>query len=377
VIRHPEEIATLAELRVPSDPGESGELFSAPFGWAENVSDPIFRFVATSAGAESERLALLRRHYRHRIFAMGTRDLMEARPVYVSLAAYTGTADDAIHAALTMAGAPPGMAVLALGRLGTGEFDVLSDADLIFVRDEGVSAPIAARAAEKAMHILAAYTREGLVFPVDARLRPHGNDGELVITPAQLHAYFEREAQAWEALSHTKLRYIAGAKNVADQVGGAAALLFARFRMDSGFGDAVQQMRQRLEAGEESPNLKTSPGAVYDIDFATGFLLVQSGVREMRGNLRDRLWRLAEAGALTKADAAALDHAAELFRTVDHVIRLVAGRSWRWLPGSDNARAVVEQNTYRILRRRPEPSLEAELVETMQRVRAIYERVLV
>ncbi len=376
LIRHPEEIAALTEVRVPPDPGESGELFSAPFGWTENVSDPIFRFVATSATAETERLALLRRHYRHRTFAIGARDLMEARPVYASLAAYTGTADDAIHAALTMAGAPTAMAVLALGRLGTGEFDVLSDADVIFVRDEGVSAPIAARAAEKAMHILAAYTREGLVFPVDARLRPHGHDGELVITPAQLQSYFEREAQAWEALSYTKLRYIAGAKTVADEASRAAGQLFARFRNDAGFGPAVREMRQRLESGEESPNLKTSPGAMYDIDFATGFLLVKHGVREMRGNLRDRLWRLAEAGALTKTDAAALDHAAELFRTVDHVIRLVAGRSRRWLPGSGHARAVTERNTFRILRRTSERSLEEELLETMQRVRAIYERIL-
>jgi glutamate-ammonia-ligase adenylyltransferase len=301
---------------------------------------------------------------------------MEERPVYASLAAYTGTADDAIHAALTMAGAPPGMAVLALGRLGTGEFDVLSDADVIFVRDVDVSAPIAARAAEKTMHTLAAYTREGLVFPVDARLRPHGNDGELVITPAQLESYFEREAQAWEALSYTKFRYIAGAKRVADQASRAVGRLFARFREDSVFVRAVREMRQRLQSGEETPNLKTASGAVYDIDFVTGFLLVKHGMREMRGNLRDRLWRLAEAGALTKADAAILDHAAEMFRTVDHMIRLVVGRSGRWLPSGEHARAVIEQNTFRILRRGSERGLEVELKETMQRVREIYERVV-
>jgi hypothetical protein len=65
-----------------------------------------------------------------------------------------------------------------------------------------------------------------------------------------------------------------------------------------------------------------------------------------------------------------------MFRTVEHVIRLVAGRSGRWLPSGEHARAVTEQNTFRILRRGSERGLEVELKETMQRVREIYERVI-
>ena len=30
------------------------------------------------------------------------------------------------------------------------------------------------------------YTRDGMAFPVDTRLRPRGGEGELVVTPAQL-----------------------------------------------------------------------------------------------------------------------------------------------------------------------------------------------
>jgi glutamate-ammonia-ligase adenylyltransferase len=300
---------------------------------------------------------------------------MEAQAVYGSLAVYTATADDAIHAALTMAKAPSGMAVLALGRLGTGEFDVLSDADVLFVRDESVDAQTAARVAEKVMHSLAAYTREGMVFPVDTRLRPRGNAGELVVTPEQMEIYCAQEGQAWEALSYSKLRYIAGTKSVADRICNVAGRLTARFREDREFPRLAADMRRRLEGGEQLPNLKTSPGGVYDIDFITGFLLVKHAVRDLRGNLRDRLWRLAEAGALANSDAAVLDHAAELLRTVDHVIRLVMGSSKRWVPGGEHARAVTEELTCRILRRKWECGLEEELLETMRRVRAVFERI--
>ena len=72
---------------------------------------------------------------------------------------------------------------MALGRLGTAEFDLLSDADLLFVRDDRTgSREPATKAAEQLMEALSAYTRDGTVFPVDARLRPRGAEGELVVT---------------------------------------------------------------------------------------------------------------------------------------------------------------------------------------------------
>ena len=56
------------------------------------------------------------------------------------------------------------------------------------------------------MQALAAYTRNGMVFPVDTRLRPRGGEGELLVTPVQLALYCEQAAQPWEALTYTKLR---------------------------------------------------------------------------------------------------------------------------------------------------------------------------
>jgi glutamate-ammonia-ligase adenylyltransferase len=270
------------------------------------------------------------------------------------------------------------MSVFALGRLGTGEFDVLSDADLLFLYAEDADRRSATKAAERLMQALAAYTQEGMVFPVDARLRPRGGEGELVITPSQLAAYFEHEAQAWESLIYTKLRFLMGDRGLADRAGHALSILFNRFAADRNFIPAVREMRSKLEAADaHGKTFKTSAGGTYDIDFLVNSLLVKHQIPNRQGTLRDRLWRCAESGGLEKSAAAAFDHAAELLRTTEHAVRLVTGRARKWLPATEHGRRNVEKLTSQILRADFPKGLESELECTCRKVRAIYERTLV
>src|SRR5438874_13076706 len=135
LIRHPEEIATLSELGGTSSRVGSGYLFQGPFA-KDRGGDPVFAYLGASQAPYGEKLSLLRQHYRHRMFAAGARDITELRNVYESLGATTAAAEDAIAAAFSLAGKPEGIAVMALGRVGSAEFDVLSDADLLFVSEE-------------------------------------------------------------------------------------------------------------------------------------------------------------------------------------------------------------------------------------------------
>jgi len=376
LVRHPEELVTLAELGEEHVRAGSAYLFESDLV-AGRSADPVFAYLAASAAPYNEKLALLRRHFRHRIFAAGARDIVELRDVYTSLGEVTAATEDAFAAAFEIAGAPEGLSVMALGRLGTSEFDVFSDADVLFVCEEDADREQLTPAAWKIVQVLNAYTKEGTVFPVDVRLRPHGGEGELLVSPAQLAPYFEQEAHAWEALTYSKLRFLAGSNSLARRAIAATDCMFQRFEADDGFLEAVRQMRCKLEESETSkPNFKTSKGAIYDVDFLCGFLLVKQKVRDKRGTLRDRLWRCAAAGWLTKADAAQLDHATELLRTADHVARLVLGRSGKWLPSSGNARRVTQTLTSRILQRDFSKGLETELEQTCRDVRATYDRIL-
>jgi glutamate-ammonia-ligase adenylyltransferase len=376
LIRHPEEIATLAGLAETAPRSTAASLFESAAGLAPKAGDPVFAYLAHSPVPYGEKLALLRQHFRHRAFGVGARDIIELRDVYASFADTAAAAEEAIATAFSIAGAPEGLAVMALGRLGSGEFDLLSDADVLFVCGEEDDRLSLTRCAEQMVHALAAYTREGMVFPVDARLRPRGSEGELLITPTQLAAYFEQEAQAWEALMYTKLRFLTGSLAQGGRARARLQVLHERFAADASFGKAIREMRTKLEVAEApGRSFKSSPGGIYDIDFITSFLLVKHGVADKQGSLRDRLWRCAASGLLDKSDAAILDHAAELLRTVEHVARLVVGRAVKWLPATEHARQVTERLTGQILGRAFPSGLESELERTCIEVRGIYEQV--
>ena len=376
LIRHPEEIVTLAELEeVPPQAG-GRYLFEKSLGLAETARDPVFTYLADSPFPYAEKLAMLRQHFRHRAFVAGARDVIESRDVYESFEATTAAAEDVMATAVRLADAED-LAVMAVGRLGSGEFDLLSDADVLFVCGEKGDRIALTKSAEQMMHALAAYTRDGTVFPVDARLRPRGGEGELLSTPSQLASYFEHEAQAWEALMYTKLRFLAGSQTQGERAKATLKTLFERFAADPGFSRAVREMRAKLESAEApGKSFKSSPGGIYDIDFITSFLLVKHGVADKRGSLRDRLWRCVDSGVLDKSHAGLLDHAAELVRTVEHVARLVVGRAGKWLPATEHGRKVTERLTGQILERDFPDGLESELDRTFGTVRRIYGNVL-
>ena len=76
--------------------------------------------------------------------------------------------------------------VVALGRLGMREFDLASDADLVFVLpDADQRSTCSGRAWPSAsIDLITAYTGSGVMFAVDTRLRPNGSAGALLQTEA-------------------------------------------------------------------------------------------------------------------------------------------------------------------------------------------------
>lgn len=375
LLRHPDEIATLEHLQPDAAAPANAALFDAEP--SVDISGPIFSYMSSAQVSDGEKLALLRQQFRHRVFASAARDVIESRRVFESLAETTNAADEAIAAAIVALGPLEGFAVLAMGRLGTREFDLLSDADLVFVRAESVDAAKAAHYAERLMQALAAYTREGTVFPVDTRLRPHGGEGELVITVAQLREYFRKEASAWEALSFTKLRLVAGTADI-----GAAALdtvhdLSSRFAADPQFVGAIRDMRQRLEQSAGSDlNLKLSPGGIYDVDFVAKYLAVRTSKGVQTANIRERLEWLVSQDVLDAELGRELAGIGELIRTIEHAIRLATGRSRATLPVGEHARHATEALVRAFTGSDLPGGLEPELRRAMARAREIYDHIV-
>ena len=272
------------------------------------------------------------------------------------------------------------MMVIALGRLGMREFDLASDADLLFIipDHEGQRQRFWTRVAEHLIEILTAYTGEGTILSLDTRLRPNGREGMLVQTESKYVDYFGNRAEAWEGIAYMKARGVAG------DTDRALAFLTELQRVDwRRYGQSgrskqdLRQMRMRLqrEQGAATP-LKAGLGGYYDADFILMYLRLKgAGMFFKSLNTPERIDILEKMGHLDANDAQFLLRATTFFRALDHAVRLVSGRAEERLPQSISEREMVAELMHRWTSERPSAAtLESELQSLQTRTRALFDR---
>jgi glutamate-ammonia-ligase adenylyltransferase len=222
---------------------------------------------------------------------------------------------------------------------------------------------------------------------VDTRLRPRGNESDLVHSAAYLAEYCRTEAQAWEALTWLKARPLTGNPALAARaIAAARQILGARFRDPMQLAAELAPMRKRLEeeaAAVRSKNeFKKMAGGNYDIEYALGFLFLTRGVPPVAGHVLRQIAALESAGALDTSSAQGLRTASLLYRSMDHAVRIVTGRSARRLPEPALAARVVP-----LLERwgiplageasaEPAARISSAVGECQRQVRAIYDSTL-
>jgi glutamate-ammonia-ligase adenylyltransferase len=388
LIRRPERLGRLLAL-AESHAGDHSRQLEMKLGVARAVELPaeLGRLVERQAELASQ-MNGLRRYYWNEVFFWGAREVCLHSPLETGLQRHTQLAEEVIRAGLSVAaqhaeggaGSSQECAVIALGRLGTDEMDLGSDADLIFVaaRPE-VETPIRPLA-EKLIHVLSAYTHEGTVFPVDVRLRPRGSEGELVQTLESVLDYFSSRAESWEAITYLKARPVAGDLGLGEEFClRLKDVLRQRFAEGEAVRSSLADMRRRVEEEsgrglENRDNFRTGAGGIYDLDFLFSAAALAGGATSMAAkNLMEQA-ELAD-GMLGPGEREELQHAARVFRVVDHAIRLATGKTAALLPGGARGEMVAELASRWLGERVPPGRLAARLVETRRAVRAIFQRV--
>lgn len=286
--------------------------------------------------------------------------------------------------------AEPRLAVLGLGRLGSGGMDYGSDLDVVMVYDSSSPSPVArlsldeayARLAELVITALSNITREGYLYRVDLRLRPDGQKGPLVTGSEAFIAYLEKRAGFWEWLAYVKLRAVAGDLEFGRSIEAAARKLIHELAHNADQDQLcaeTRRVRDRLEKEKASKrnaglDIKHGAGGMLDVYFAARYLQLRDCVQD---DDEDRttmatLWRLRAGGSLNEADFRALDEGYTLLRSADHQLRLIVGRSAR-LP-------LPERPAFRDIARRLGYDATAELVRElaarMTGIRTAYNRIL-
>jgi glutamate-ammonia-ligase adenylyltransferase len=261
--------------------------------------------------------------------------------------------------------------VIALGRLGMMEFDLASDADLVFVIPDRDAPELLfwTGVAERIISVISAYTGDGVVFTIDTRLRPNGREGALVQTESACREYFEKHAEAWEGISWMKARAVAGAMENATLLLGQLQELDWRVYGQSGRSRVeLALMRTRLEREQGGRNpLKAGPGGYYDIDFILMYLRLRgAGFFFKVLNTPARIETVEKMGLLERDEAKFLLDSATFYRAVDHGMRIARGHAEGRLPKNRTELSVLTE----LVHRWTPPALhEGTLESVMQRIR--------
>jgi glutamate-ammonia-ligase adenylyltransferase len=239
------------------------------------------------------------------------------------------------------------------------------------------------RLVELMIAALSSITREGYLYRVDLRLRPHGKNGPLVTSAEGFLDYLKEESAPWEWLAYVKLRAVGGDLELGKMIETHArhrihenALRFdaAELKLET------RRVRDRLEKEKGTRSrragidIKYGPGGMLDVYFATRYLQLRDEVID-GGDDRSTaftLERLREEGSLSEDDFSTMSTGYSLLRSIDHNLRLIVGRSTR-LPDPNHVTA-----TDVALRMGFDSAtdLHQTLTEQMQSIRETYNRIL-
>jgi glutamate-ammonia-ligase adenylyltransferase len=275
------------------------------------------------------------------------------------------------------------MMVVALGRLGMREFDLGSDADLLFIipNSESERLKFWTRVVEHLIEILTAYTGDGAVLSIDTRLRPNGREGMLVQTESKYSDYFANHSEAWEGIAYMKARAVAGDIERATKF--LTELQEADWRRWGQSGRSKQdlkQMRLRLEREQGGANLlKAGRGGYYDADFALMYLRLKgAGLFFKTLNTPERIDIIEKMGHLERGDAEFLQHATTFYRALDHGIRLWCGQAQGKLPKSAAELDILTQLVDRWTTKYPRTgTLEEEFKMLQNSMRELFDRLFI
>ncbi len=282
------------------------------------------------------------------------------------------------------------MAVVALGKAGSGEMMAGSDLDLLLLYHVPPNAPDSTGPRRlppsqwfiRAAHaFVAALTSPGgsqgaagPLYEVDMRLRPSGNKGPVAVPLAGFARYQAAEAWTWERMALTRARVVAGRPAIRARAAAAIAEALlaphdpARTRADAA------DMRRRLLRDRPAAgpwDMKHRDGGGMEVEFIAQVLQLTERPTPIRQNTADALAHLAATGALEAAEAATLIEADRLWRTVQSLLRITVGRAPAGLPAPAEA-ALLHAAARIVGRPLDRPALDATLDRAAHAVRASF-----
>ncbi len=184
-----------------------------------------------------------------------------------------------------------GFAVVGYGKLGGWELGYSSDLDLIFLHDCPVDVmtdgereidgrQFYLRLAQRIMHLFSTRTSSGILYEVDARLRPSGAAGMLVTSTDSFADYQQNEAWTWEHQALVRARVVYGDPQLKAQFDTIRRDVLTATREGPTLQTEVREMREKMRAHlgnkhRDRFDIKADEGGITDIEFITQYLVLR------------------------------------------------------------------------------------------------------
>ncbi|WP_130864975.1 bifunctional [glutamine synthetase] adenylyltransferase/[glutamine synthetase]-adenylyl-L-tyrosine phosphorylase [Acidipropionibacterium timonense] len=213
------------------------------------------------------------------------------------------TVDAALDAVSRTVENPPRIGVVAMGRWGGAELSLGSDADAMFVvEDGGPQAVAAATEIVARLRTLLAAPGPEPRLDLDAGLRPEGRSGPLVRTLSSYRSYYAGWSSTWESQALLRAAHGAGDEDLTGALVGSVAHL--RWPAD-GLDPAQRTQVRRLKARMEKERVKRGTDPRLDVKMGPGGLAdVEWTVQMMQLDHAGQMESLRTTSTLAALDAA-------------------------------------------------------------------------
>lgn len=245
---------------------------------------------------------------------------------------------------------PQGLAILALGKLGSRELNYSSDVDLIMLfdperlprrlRDDPAEAAV--RYGRRFVELMQQRTADGYVARVDLRLRPAPEVTPIVLPVGAAISYYESSALPWERAAFIRARAAAGDIALGQSFLDEIRPFIWRRAVDFGAIEEIREISLRIrdhyaqgQAFGPGYDLKRGRGGIREAEFFTQVVQLIHGGRdtELRAPATlDALAALASAGHLEPQVAEAIGGAYRALRTAEHRVQMIDDRQDHRLP---------------------------------------------
>ncbi|KAB7615887.1 glutamine-synthetase adenylyltransferase [Amylibacter sp. SFDW26] len=234
-----------------------------------------------------------------------------------------------------------GLAILAMGKLGSCEMTATSDLDLIVIYDPAnqdssdgkrplAPAQYYARLTQALVTALTSPTGEGKLYEVDMRLRPSGRKGPVATSVKGFENYQRNEAWTWEHLALTRASVVAGSEAVIKQVADIRESIVQsdhdRTKVLADVADMRKKLGETKSKDKSIWEVKEVKGGLLDIELLAQACALIGNIVE--NDPKGQLVLAAEAGVLPSDDALTLIETHSLLSQVQHISRLLVTGSF-------------------------------------------------